>query len=173
MNNLMAVASPLLQSSPALLNIYAATLSANFMQQNQPSPLSTFTAAALASPLNFAAAAMAASPSCKFWGKNLTISIYSSEPAEQQQSFDVWQQLVCTYNSDSKSHSSTTTKHPVSWSVLPVSSVVSSVLSGLCSFCLGRRLASVSLTFNKPTYCSNRFYLGLPESILRSWLRWA
>jgi type VI protein secretion system component VasF len=69
MNNLVAAASPLFQNSPALLNIYAATLSANFMQ-SQASPLSTFTAAALASPLHFAAA-MAASPTCKcdcnFW----------------------------------------------------------------------------------------------------------
>lgn len=72
MSNLVAAASPLLQSSPALLNIYAATLSANLMQ-SQPSPLSTF-AAALASP-HFAAA-VAASPTCKLLPAMHMIFVY-------------------------------------------------------------------------------------------------
>lgn len=65
MNNLVAAASPMLQNSPALFNIYAATLSANLMQQSQ-SPLNNFMTAALTSPLFAAAASIAAtSPTSK------------------------------------------------------------------------------------------------------------
>lgn len=62
LNNLVAAASPLLQNSPAMLNLYA-QFSASLIQ-SQASPLATFSNA-LASPLHMAAAVIAASPTCK------------------------------------------------------------------------------------------------------------